>query len=142
MSVTSTATTEWHGDLKSGEGVTRLDSGVASFQVNWNARSAGEHGTTTPEELLAAAHASCYSMALSNGLAESGTPPESITTSAHVTFQPGEGITGIEIAVEATVPGLDADGFAAAAADAKDNCPVSKALASVDITLKSATLNA
>lgn len=140
MSVTSSASTQWTGTLAEGSGTTTLASGVGTFAVDWKARSEGVEATTTPEELLAAAHASCFSMALSHGLTEAGTPPTSISTSVSVTFQAGEGITGIEISVEAEVPGLDADGFAAAAADAKAGCPVSAALAGVDITLASATL--
>lgn len=140
MSVTSTASTRYLGTLAEGSGVTTLSSGVGSFAVNWKARSEGEDATSTPEELLAAAHASCFAMALTHGLTEAGTPPESVDTSARVTFQAGEGITGIELNVEARVPGLDANGFAAAAADAKAGCPVSQALAGVEITLGTAVL--
>ena len=88
-----------------------------------------------PEELIAAAHSSCFSMALSNGLDKAGTPPTKLTTSADVTFVPGEGITGIHLTVEGTVPGLDEAGFVAAAEDAKVNCPVSQALKGTNITL-------
>jgi osmotically inducible protein OsmC len=92
---------------------------------------------TSPEELIAAAHASCFSMALSNGLAKAGAPPDELDTSATVTFQPGEGITKIALTVEGQVPGMDADAFQAAAEEAKANCPVSKALAGVpEITLE------
>jgi len=136
----STARTEWSGDLMSGSGTTTLASGVASFAVNWKARSEGADATTTPEELLAAAHASCFSMALSNGLAQAGTPPTSLTTDVRVTFKPGEGITGIELAVTGTVPGIDQDAFTAAATDAKANCPVSAALRAVPISLVEAIL--
>jgi len=136
----STARTEWDGDLFSGSGTTTLASGVATFAVNWKARSEGVDATTTPEELLAAAHASCYSMALSNTLAGAGTPPTSLTTDTRVTFKPGEGITGIELAVVGSVAGIDQETFAAAAADAKANCPVSMALKAVPITLVEATL--
>ncbi|MGC4173973.1 OsmC family peroxiredoxin [Demequina sp.] len=136
----STARTEWSGGLKDGSGTTTLASGVASFGVNWKARSEGVDATTTPEELLAAAHASCYSMALSNGLANSDHPPTAVTTDVRVTFVPGEGITLIEIAVEAAVPGIDHETFAAAALDAKANCPVSQALRAVPIELVEATL--
>ena len=136
----STARTEWSGDLTSGSGATTLASGVGTFAVNWKARSEGVDGTTTPEELLAAAHASCYSMALSNGLAQAGFPPAAVTTDARVTFVPGEGITAIEIAVTATVPGMDQESFAAAALDAKANCPVSQALRAVPIELVEAIL--
>ena len=140
MAVVSNARTEWAGDLFSGSGTTTLASGVGSFAVNWNARSEGEDAITTPEELLAGAHASCFSMALALGLSINGTPATSITTDARVTFVAGEGITGIELAVVANVPTLDQDGFAAIAADAKDNCPVSKALSAVPITLVEAAL--
>jgi osmotically inducible protein OsmC len=138
----STARTEWSGDLFTGSGTTTLASGVATFAVNWKARSEGVDATTTPEELLAAAHASCFSMALSNGLAGAGTPPVSLTTDARVTFKPGEGITGIELAVEGVVPGLTQDAFSAAATEAKANCPVSAALRAVPITLVEAVLSA
>ena len=91
---------------------------------------------TSPEELIAAAHAACFSMALSNGLAEEGNAPDELRTSATVTFQPGEGITKIALTVEGRVPGLEEDAFRQAAEDAKQNCPVSKALAGVpEITL-------
>lgn len=136
----STARTEWNGDLTSGSGTTTLASGVGTFSVNWKARSEGQDATTTPEELLAAAHASCFSMALSHGLTEAGTPPTSLTTDARVTFKPGEGITGIELAVVGVVPGIDADTFATAATDAKANCPVSAALRAVPISLVEAML--
>jgi osmotically inducible protein OsmC len=136
----STARNEWSGDLMSGAGTTTLASGVASFAVNWKARSEGVDATTTPEELLAAAHASCFSMALSNGLAEQGTPPRDVTTDVRVTFIPGEGITAIEIAVTADVPGMTQDAFTAAATDAKANCPVSAALRAVPISLVEAKL--
>jgi len=138
----STARTEWAGDLFTGSGNTTLASGLGTFAVNWKARSEGADATTTPEELLAAAHASCFSMALSLGLAQGGTPPTSLTTDARVTFVPGEGITGIELAVEGVVPGLDQEGFTAAANDAKANCPVSVALSAVSITLVEAVLSA
>ncbi|MCR6713376.1 MAG: OsmC family peroxiredoxin [Demequina sp.] len=136
----STARTEWAGGLTDGSGTTTLASGVGTFAVNWKARSEGADSTTTPEELLAAAHASCYSMALSNGLAKAGNPPTAVTTDARVTFVPGEGITLIEIAVVATVPGIDQETFSAAALDAKANCPVSQALRAVPIELVEATL--
>jgi lipoyl-dependent peroxiredoxin len=86
---------------------------------------------TSPEELIAAAHATCFSMALSNGLAKEGHAPEELKTSATVTFQPGEGITKIVLDVTGRVPGMDVDAFQQAAAEAKENCPVSKALAGV-----------
>jgi osmotically inducible protein OsmC len=92
---------------------------------------------TSPEELIAAAHATCFSMALSNGLANDGHAPEQLETSATVTFQPPEGITKIALSVEGRVPGMDDQQFRQAAEQAKENCPVSKALASVpEITLE------
>jgi osmotically inducible protein OsmC len=116
--------------------VTLESSGKGSFDVTWASRAEDPNGRTSPEELIAAAHSSCFSMALSNGLAKAGTPPESLDTSAEVTFQPGQGITGIVLRVHGVVPGLSADAFEAAAQDAKANCPVSKALAATPITLE------
>ncbi|GMM96315.1 MULTISPECIES: OsmC family peroxiredoxin [Microbacterium] len=137
MTVTSEATTAWKGSLTDGEGtVSLVSSGAASLPVNWKARSEGSTSTTTPEELIAAAHASCFSMALSHALAGNGTPPESVDTTASVTFQPGTGITGSHLNVNAVVPGLDADAFARIAEEAKTGCPVSQALAGIDITLE------
>lgn len=137
MATTRTATTVWNGSLIEGSGkVTLESSGIGTYDVSWPARSAEPGGKTSPEELIAAAHSSCFSMALSNGLAKAGTPPTSLNTTAAVTFQPGEGITGIVLTVRGVVPGIDADGFAAAAADAKENCPVSQALTGTTITLE------
>ena len=124
----------WTGGLTDGSGtITKTTSGAIGEQpVSWAARSEdATSGKTSPEELIAAAHASCFSMALSGALAKAGTPPEQLQTSATVTFQPGEGITKIALAVEGKVPGIDAAGFQEAALTAKENCPVSKALASV-----------
>jgi osmotically inducible protein OsmC len=118
----------------SGE-VTLESSGAGTFPVTWAARSAEPNGVTSPEELIAAAHSTCFSMALSHGLAQAGTPPTHIETSAEVDFKPGTGITAIRLFVRGEVPGLDADGFAAAAAGAKENCPVSQALKAVPIEL-------
>src|SRR4029077_17617374 len=104
--------------------------------VTWAARTGEESGKTTPEELIAAAHASCYSMAPSHGLPPGGTPPDNLETSATVTFVPGTGITKIALTVRGSVPGIGEDAFLAAADDAVANCPVSKALAAVpEITL-------
>ncbi|MER7763546.1 OsmC family protein [Streptomyces sp. NPDC097619] len=136
MATTRHAHTVWEGNLLEGSGVVTLDSsGIGSYPVSWPARSEEPNGKTSPEELIAAAHSSCFSMALSNGLAKAGTPPTKLTTSADVTFQPGQGITGIHLTVAGEVPGLDAEGFAAAAEDAKKNCPVSQALTGTTITL-------
>jgi osmotically inducible protein OsmC len=137
MALTSEATTLWFGDLQTGSGTTSLDSSDAGeFPVTWQARSEGQPGRTNPEELLGAAHSACYSMAFSNALGTAGHAPESLQVTAAVTFQPGEGITGIHLLVSAKVPGLDAAEFQALAEDAKANCPVSKALAGVGITLE------
>ncbi|GAA0237625.1 OsmC family peroxiredoxin [Cryptosporangium japonicum] len=139
MALTSTATAHWEGSLFEGKGSVNLDSsGLGSFDVNWKARSEGAASTTTPEELLGAAHAACFSMAFSNGLAQKGTPATALNTTADVTFQPGTGITGIKLTVRGEVPGISAEDFAAAAAEAKAGCPVSKALAGVEITLDAA----
>ena len=139
MATTRKATTHWEGNLLEGKGNVALESsGVGTFDVSWPSRAEAANGKTSPEELIAAAHSSCYSMALSHALAQAGTPPQQVETSAEVTFQPGTGITGIHLTVTATVPGLDAEGFAAAAEGAKENCPVSKALAGTTITLDAA----
>ncbi len=136
MATTRTAAGEWHGSLKEGSGkVTLESSGLGTFDVTWASRAEEPDGRTSPEELIAAAHASCFSMQLSGGLTKAGHPPTTLNTHAEVDFQPGEGITGIRLRVSGDVPGLDADGFRAAAEDAKANCPVSKALAAVPITL-------
>ncbi|MFE5022060.1 OsmC family peroxiredoxin [Streptomyces sp. NPDC056656] len=136
MATTRSAHTVWEGDLLKGSGVVTFDSsGIGEQAVSWPSRAEKANGKTSPEELIAAAHSSCFSMALSNGLATSGNPPAKLVTSADVTFQPGEGITGIHLTVEGTVPGLDEAGFAAAAEDAKKNCPVSQALTGTTITL-------
>ena len=108
----------------------------AGLGVSWATRSEEPNGQTSPEELIAAAWASCFSMALSGGLGRAGTPPETLEVSATVTLQPGEGIIKGAIKVRGTVPGLDADAFQAAAEGAKANCPVSKALAGIpEVTL-------
>ena len=136
MATTRTARTAWEGNLAQGKGlVTFASSGIGEFPVSWPARSAEPNGLTSPEELIAGAHSACFSMALAHGLTQAGTPPRSLDTQADVTFQPGTGITGIHLTVTGDVPGLDAEGFEKAAADAKANCPVSKALAGTTITL-------
>jgi osmotically inducible protein OsmC len=136
MATTRTANAHWEGSLLHGAGTVSLDSsGLGTYQVTWASRAESPEGRTSPEELIAAAHSTCYSMALSHGLAGAGTPPESLDTKADVTFQPGEGITGIHLTVRASIPGIDAETFAAAAEDAKRNCPVSKALTGTEITL-------
>jgi lipoyl-dependent peroxiredoxin len=128
----------WKGSLLEGSGTIRsTTSGKLGEQpVSWVNRSEDNPDATSPEELIAAAHAACFSMALSAALARAGNPPDELNTSATVTFQPGEGITKIALTVEGNVPGLDAQGFEEAATTAKENCPVSKALAAVpEITL-------
>jgi osmotically inducible protein OsmC len=140
MATDRRADVTWKGSLAEGSGtITKTTSGAIGEQaVSWAARSEdATGGKTSPEELIAAAHASCFSMALSSGLAKGGTPPDELQTSATVTFQPGEGITKIALTVEGSVPGIDEDGFREAAQAAKENCPVSKALAAVpEITLE------
>jgi lipoyl-dependent peroxiredoxin len=128
----------WNGGLMDGSG--RIDSvgsgAFAPLDVTWASRAEDPAGLTSPEELIAAAHASCFSMALSLALAQAGSPPEELKTGATVTFQPGEGITKVALMVRGTVPGLDEDGFREAAEGAKAGCPVSQALAGVpEITL-------
>ena len=139
MAAERRAAVTWNGDLMSGSGtIDEVGSGAfAPLDVSWAARSEeASGGKTSPEELIAAAHASCFSMALALGLAQAGNAPERLETSAVVTFVPGTGITKSALTVRGTVPGLDADGFREAAEDAKKNCPVSKALAAVpEITL-------
>ena len=137
MSVTSEATTLWFGDLLSGSGTTSLDSSdAAEFPVSWAARSQGAAGKTNPEELLGAAHSACYSMAFSNGLAQNGTPPESLQVTAAVTFEPGTGITGSHLLVSAKVANISDEDFQRLAVEAKEGCPVSQALAGVSITIE------
>jgi osmotically inducible protein OsmC len=133
MATDRTANVVWQGDLLNGSGtIESVTSGALSpLDVSWASRSEEPNGRTSPEELLAAAWASCFAMALSNGLAKAGTPPEKLETSATVTFQAGEGITRGSLTVRGTVPGIDADGFRDAAETAKQDCPVSKALTGI-----------
>ncbi|EHM28045.1 MULTISPECIES: OsmC family protein [Streptomyces] len=136
MATTRQAHTVWEGNLIEGKGVVTFDSsGIGDYPVSWPARSEQPNGKTSPEELIAAAHSSCFSMALSHGLAGAGTPPAKLETKADVTFQPGTGITGIHLTVVGEVPGLDEAAFLKAAEDAKANCPVSQALTGTTITL-------
>jgi osmotically inducible protein OsmC len=128
----------WQGDLMNGSGTIQSNTSGAlpKLDVSWPARSAEPGGKTSPEELIAAAWASCFAMALSHGLAQGGNAPERLETSATVTFQPGEGITGGQLTVRGTVAGMSEDDFRAAAEEAKANCPVSKALAGIpDVSL-------
>lgn len=140
MATERSAKVTWTGSLMDGSGlITDTTTGSIGQQpVSWPARAEDVRpgDGTSPEELIAAAHAACFAMALSHGLAGAGTPPEELTTGATVTFQPGEGITKIALTVEGRVPGIDEDGFRQAAEGAKQNCPVSKALGGVpEITL-------
>jgi lipoyl-dependent peroxiredoxin len=130
MAGEKTAKVTWQGDLPTGRGtIERVGSGAfGPLDVSWPVRIGEEEGLTSPEELIAAAHASCFSMALSNVLAKGGNPPERLEVAATVTFVPGTGITTSALDVTGTVPGLDEAAFRTAADDAKDNCPVSKAL--------------
>jgi lipoyl-dependent peroxiredoxin len=141
MATDRTAEVTWRGSLTEGSGsIDRVGSGAfGPLDVTWASRAEDPAGRTSPEELLAAAHAACYSMALSHALAQDGTPPERLDTSATVTFVPGTGITKIALRVRGTVSGLDEAGFLAKAEAAKAGCPVSKALAAVpEITLDAA----
>jgi osmotically inducible protein OsmC len=144
MATERTADVVWQGDLLNGSGtIESVTSGaLGPLEVTWASRSEDPNGRTSPEELIAAAWAACFSMALSNGLAKSGTPPERLETSATVTFQPGEGIVKGALRVRGTVPGLDEAGFATAAEDAKKNCPVSKALTGIPEVALDAALSA
>lgn len=135
MTTTRTATVTWAGSLAEGSGtVSAGSSGLfTDLPVSWASRTESPDGRTSPEELLAAAHASCFAMALSAGLARGGTPPEHMHVSATVTFEKvGEAwtVTRSQLEVVGTVPGLDEAGFDAAASAAKEGCPISRALAS------------
>jgi lipoyl-dependent peroxiredoxin len=136
MATTRTANAHWEGSLIDGKGTVALSSsGIGTYDVSWAARAEEPNGVTSPEELIAAAHSTCFSMALSNELAKAGSPPDTIDTQADVTFQPGKGITGIHLTTTAAVPGLSAEQFAEFAEGAKKNCPVSAALTGTTITL-------
>lgn len=135
MAVEKRATAVWKGNLLEGSGTVSGESGAfGEVGVSWPKRAEQGAESTSPEELIGAAHAACYSMALSHGLAQGGTPPQELRVTAAVGFQPGQGITGIHLDVHGTVSGLDQAAFAEAAAGAAAGCPVSKALAGVEIT--------
>jgi lipoyl-dependent peroxiredoxin len=144
---TRTARTAWNGTLEKGSGQVELtSSGLATYEVSFPKRAADEAGGfTSPEELIAAAHSSCYAMQLSALIGQAGGTPQSLDVRADVSLGPdpagGFRLTGIKLTVRGEVEGLDADGFAKAAADAKASCPVSKALTGVDITLDAALEN-
>jgi lipoyl-dependent peroxiredoxin len=138
MATERTAHVTWRGDLMNGEGrIERVGSGAfGGLDVSWTARAEESGGKTSPEELIAAAHAACFAMALSNGLGQANTPPEQLDVSASVTFVPGTGITRSVLDVTATVPRIDDETFQEAAEQAKLNCPVSQALeGNVEIVL-------
>jgi osmotically inducible protein OsmC len=138
MATQRSAEVTWRGSLTEGSGtIDSTTSGViAPLAVTWRSRAEDPEGRTSPEDLIAAAHASCFAMALSHELGQAGHPPDELRTSATVTFVPGEGITAIALTVRARVPEIDADAFEAAAEAAKTGCPVSQALAGVpEITL-------
>ncbi len=138
MAAVRTAEAHWEGSLKEGQGEVELvSSGLGNFEVSWPARVEQPNGKTSPEELIAAAHSTCFSMSVANELVLAGnSAPDSIDTRAEVTFQPGKGITGIVLTVRAVVPGIDDSGFSAAVAAAEKSCPVSRALAGTEITVK------
>lgn len=137
----STARANWQGDLFTGGGTTSLNSGAAGpLPVSWASRTEEAKGNTSPEELIAAAHAACYSMALSNILADAGSTAENLDTTAVSTFEKtdaGFRLTKMHLTVVGTIPGLSAEDFATHAAAAKDGCPVSNALVgNVEISLE------
>jgi lipoyl-dependent peroxiredoxin len=137
MATTRNASTHWEGTLFEGAGkVTLESSGIGTYDVSWASRAEDANGKTSPEELIAAAHSSCFSMALSNGLAKAGTPATSLDTSAAVDFVPGTGITEIRLTVKGVVEGISSEDFVAAAEAAKEGCPVSQALKGTTIKLE------
>src|SRR5947209_20078808 len=138
---TRTARTAWNGTLQEGSGQVELSSSkVGTYEVSFPKRAAEDAGgTTSPEELIAAAHSACYAMQLSALIAQAGGTPQALDVKADVSLGPdpagGFRLTGITLTVRGEVDGLDADGFAKVAAQAKEGCPVSKALTGVEITL-------
>lgn len=136
MAATRKASAHWEGTLIEGAGqVTFESSRLGTHDVTWASRTEDANGRTSPEELIAAAHSTCYSMSLANILTKAGTPPTSLDSSASVTFQPGTGITDVALTVTGSVPGITAEQFLEAAESAKVACPVSQAL-SVPISLE------
>jgi osmotically inducible protein OsmC len=129
MASESSATTVWEGNLAKGRGTTLAASGaLPEVEVTWQARTERTPGTTSPEELLAAAHASCFCMAFSHELDQAGNAPERLEATATVSFIAGEGVMSSRIVVRGRVPGIDQAAFEAAADDAGQNCPISGAL--------------
>ncbi|MEV1294625.1 OsmC family protein [Pseudonocardia sp. NPDC049635] len=142
---TRSARTAWNGTLEQGSGQVELSSSkVGTYEVSFPKRAADDAGgVTSPEELIAAAHSACYAMQLSANIGQAGGTPESLDVSADVSLGPDEAnggfkLTGITLTVRGEVTGLDEDGFREAAEAAKAGCPVSKALAGVEITLDAA----
>ena len=136
MATIRNAHTVWQGNLFEGAGETTFDySGIGTYDVTWKARTEDARGKTSPEELLAAAHSACFSMAFSNELDKAGYKAERIETKSEVGFQPGEGVTGSKLTVSARIPGIAEDEFQKIADAAKSGCPVSQAL-SIPITLE------
>jgi osmotically inducible protein OsmC len=137
MAVESSASTVWEGDLAHGSGTTTPDSGAFEpVEVSWASRTKRAAGKTSPEELLAAAHASCYCMALANELAQAGTPPQQLDATARVEFEPGEGVKSSHITISGRVDGIDQGRFEEAASAAGEGCPISGALkGNVDIAV-------
>jgi osmotically inducible protein OsmC len=141
MEATRKAVAVWHGDLTSGAGVvsSATSAQFSELPVSWAARTEDAEGKTSPEELLAAAHAACFNMAFSNGLAKAGHTAEQLETTAEVTFEKGESgwsVARSKLTVRGRVPGLDADGFRREAETAKDGCPISRALkGNVDLSV-------
>ena len=139
MATTRNASTHWEGTLFEGAGKVTLDSsGTGTFDVSWASRAEDANGKTSPEELIAAAHSSCFSMAFANQLTKAGYTVESVDTKAEVTFQPGTGITGSHLTTRASVPGISEEEFATIAESTRTGCPVSGALAAITITLDAA----
>lgn len=136
MAIVRKAHTVWSGDLKSGKGNTTFDSsGIGSFPVTWKARSEEPESTTSPEELIAAAHSACFSMAFSNELGKQGFTPTELSTESAVDFVVGTGITSSKLTVKGKVDGISAEQFQEIAQLAGKNCPVSKALGGIEITV-------
>lgn len=139
-----TGTARWEGDLKSGKGSVRSERGAVTASYSFGTRFGTDNSGTNPEELIATAHAACFSMALSAALSKGGSIPRSVETTATVKIEmqdSGPAITSIELDCKADVPGIDADVLNRTAEDAKKGCPVSKALAAVPITLKITRIN-
>jgi len=135
MAVHKRADAVWRGSVAEGGGRVSTGSGtLRDVEITWPKRSEQGEEATSPEELIAAAHASCFAMALSGGLSRGGNPPDELRVTATVGFQAGEGITGSHLEVTGKVPGIDQAAFEEAAAGAAKNCPVSKALTGVEIS--------